>query len=50
MVVFDNPNIHSVANIDNALELVYYHYNEKVTVDDAARLTGYGKSNFCKIF
>ncbi len=40
----------AVANIDKALELIHSHYAEPITVDMAANLTGYGKSNFCKIF
>lgn len=40
----------SVANVEKALELIYYRYSEPITVEDAARVTGYGKSNFCKIF
>ena len=40
----------SVANVEKALELIYYRYSEPITVEDAARATGYGKSNFCKIF
>lgn len=39
-----------VAKIEKALELIYYHYAEPITIDDAADATGYGKSNFCKIF
>jgi AraC-like DNA-binding protein len=39
-----------VEALDKALELVYYNYFEPITVDDGARVTGYGKSNFCKIF
>ena len=39
-----------VENIDRALELIYYNYKDPITVDDAARVTGYSKSNFCKIF
>lgn len=39
-----------ILDIEKALEAVYYHYNEPITVDEMAALTGYGKSNFCKIF
>ena len=45
-----DKNFQMVEKIEKALELIYYHYNEPLTVDDAARITGYGKSNFCKIF
>lgn len=36
--------------IEKALQLIYGQYTSPVTVDDAADFTGYGKSNFCKIF
>ena len=39
-----------VENIERALDLIYYNYKEQITVEDAARVTGYSKSNFCKIF
>jgi AraC-like DNA-binding protein len=39
-----------VENIEKALELIYYSYKEQITVEQAAELTGYSKSNFCKIF
>ena len=39
-----------VANIEKALELIYYDYHRTLTVQEAALVTGYGKSNFCKIF
>ena len=40
----------AVANIDKALELISKNYADPLTVDMAAEITGYGKSNFCKIF
>lgn len=46
----ENKNKKDTAAIQEVLEMVYYHYNEPITVDDAAKLCGYGKSNFCKIF
>ena len=39
-----------VENIEKALDLIYYSYKETITVEQAASLTGYSKSNFCKIF
>ena len=30
--------------------MIYYDYASPLTLDDAASATGYGKSNFCKIF
>ena len=44
------PDMRMVANIERALEMIYYDYPKAITVDDAAAVTGYGKSNFCKIF
>ena len=39
-----------VANIEKALQMIYYDYAEHLTVEYAAEVTGYGKSNFCKVF
>ena len=39
-----------IKNIEKVLDLIYHRYSEKITVDLAAEITGYGKSNFCKIF
>ena len=39
-----------IKNIEKILDLIYHRYSEKITVDLAAEITGYGKSNFCKIF
>ena len=46
----ENGDMTSVASVEKALELIYQRYYEPITVDDAAIETGYGKSNFCKIF
>ena len=43
-------NLTQIQSLENALDLVYYNYSEQITVDDGAKITGYGKSNFCKIF
>ena len=43
-------DLRTVANIERALELIYYDYRKALTVEAAAEATGYGKSNFCKIF
>ena len=43
-------DLRTVANIERALELIYYDYRKALTVEMAADITGYGKSNFCKIF
>lgn len=37
-------------NVESAMELIRNRYAEQLTVEDAAELTGYSKSNFCKIF
>ena len=46
----EGREIKKVANIEKALEMIYHDYQSPLTVDDAAAVTGYGKSNFCKIF
>jgi AraC-like DNA-binding protein len=43
-------DLSKVENIERAFDLIYYNYKDPITVEDAARLTGYSKSNFCKIF
>ncbi len=43
-------NFNTKSSVEKALELAYHHYSEPVTVDEAAAVCGYGKSNFCKIF
>ena len=39
-----------VASVEKALEMIYYEHNRSLTVEEVAAATGYGKSNFCKIF
>lgn len=46
----DSLDLRAVADIEKALDLIYYDYKKDLTVDTAADITGYGKSNFCKIF
>ncbi len=46
----ENVDARKVENIEKALELIYYNYKEELTVERAATVSGYGKSNFCKIF
>ena len=48
--VLGKNDYRKVENIEQALELIYYNYKEPITVEQAAELTGYSKSNFCKIF
>ena len=43
-------DLRMVANIECALEMIYYDYPKPITVEAAAAATGYGKSNFCKVF
>ncbi len=43
----DTPKI---KNIEKVLDLIHRNYTEKISVDIAAEVAGYGKSNFCKIF
>jgi len=45
-----NKEMIKVANVEKALEMIYYDHSKPLTVEDAAAATGYGKSNFCKIF
>jgi AraC-like DNA-binding protein len=45
-----NREMEKVANIERALEMIYYDFAKPLTIEDAALATGYGKSNFCKIF
>ena len=46
----DNARLKNAETMEKVLEMVYYHYNEPISVEDAAKLCGYGKSNFCKVF
>ena len=39
-----------IENIEKAIELIHYNYKEALTVEEVAELTGYSKSNFCKMF
>lgn len=39
-----------VEKIEQALEIVYNHYTEPLTLDGVSQACGYSKSNFCKIF
>ncbi len=42
--------INSITAIEKALEHIYNNYDQKLTVEEAADVCGYSKSNFCKIF
>lgn len=39
-----------VENIEKALELIYYNYKAPLSIEYVSALTGYSKSNFCKMF
>lgn len=43
-------NCRADAEMEKALSLIYTDYHREITVDEVAALTGYGKSNFCKLF
>ncbi len=45
-----SKDLRAVANIESAMELIGNRYYDALTVEDAAELTGYSRSNFCKIF
>ena len=40
----------NIAKIEQALELIRNRYTEQITVEQVAAMSGYSKSNFCKIF
>ncbi|MBE5782315.1 MAG: helix-turn-helix domain-containing protein [Clostridiales bacterium] len=42
--------LRDVAKIEQALELIHANYPEPLTIESMAAITGYGKSNFCKVF
>jgi AraC-like DNA-binding protein len=46
----ENNDYRKIQNVEKALELIKTGYNKSLTVKDAARITGYSQSNFCKIF
>ena len=37
-------------HMEKALELIYYHYSEELSIEHVAEITGYVKSVFCKNF
>ncbi len=43
-------NANKFKNIEKVLDLIHYNFNENLTVEKAALISGYGKSNFCKNF
>ena len=45
-----NKDMNKVQNIEKALDMIYTGYMNDLTVEKMAEITGYSKSNFCKIF
>ena len=43
-------DLRGVRGIEPALELIWHGYRAPLSVEEAAAASGYGKSNFCKIF
>ena len=46
----DVIEIENLANVEKALDLIYYDYKKPISVEEVSKITGYGKSNFCKLF
>ena len=52
---YQNPSdnaqdLKTIIKIEKALTLIYEHYQDNITVEDAAAISGYSKSNFCAAF
>lgn len=45
-----DKNTTKIKNVERVLDLIHYNFNENITIEKAALVSGYGKSNFCKIF
>lgn len=45
-----NRELRKINGVEKALEMIYRDYSGPLTVEAVATATGYGKSNFCKIF
>lgn len=43
-------DLRRVENVEKAIELIHSNYKEPLTVEYVSEITGYSKSNFCKIF
>ncbi len=43
-------DINAVVNVEKALDLIYYDYKQTLSIESVAAATGYGVSNFCKLF
>lgn len=44
------PEQNNRYQIEKALELIYFNYQSEITTEDAALVSGYSKSNFCRNF
>ena len=47
---FQDKKMTDVNKIENALENIYKHYSEPLSVETVSAMCGYSKSNFCRIF
>lgn len=45
-----NGEMRKIASVERALELIYSQYTTALDVDAAAMVSGYSKSNFCRVF
>lgn len=45
-----NGELRKIASVERALELIYSQYTAALDVDVAAEVSGYSKSNFCRVF
>ena len=45
-----NKKITDINKIDKALETVYSHYSQPLTVEEVSALCGYSESSFCRVF
>ncbi len=43
-------DLRAIEKVDRALELIYEQYASGITVEEAAALCGFSKSNFCRVF
>lgn len=43
-------HINSGNKIEEIIRYIYLHYNEKISIEKAAEICGYSKTNFCNIF
>lgn len=46
----ENKRLHYILNIQNTLDYVSANFDKNITVESAAKISGYEKSSFCRIF